>query len=137
VGTEGKLVIPVDPYHPKQFVKKSEYREEYTKKKSKPEIPIRIHPGSHPDSLEIPNCAPFPNSTYQDSYLPYAEKPPLQMKNQENIGMPASRMLGTSNYRDHFKWKSQRGVKREQPLKPDNNLAVGNQGIIFNGKSCY
>jgi hypothetical protein len=46
-------------------------------------------------------------------------------------------MLGTSNYRDHFKWKSQKMRKRELAHKPESTLAIGNQFVTFNGKSIY
>lgn len=45
--------------------------------------------------------------------------------------------MGTSSYRDNYKWNNKKPLQREKPIKPEDNLSVRNQTISFIGKSSY
>jgi hypothetical protein len=46
-------------------------------------------------------------------------------------------MLGTSVYRDNYKWKNKKDGKKSIAIIPENNLLVNSNAINFNGKSSY
>jgi hypothetical protein len=54
----------------------------------------------------------FLNTTYQNSYLPFSEKPEEKIKNIENLGVGGAKMVGTTVYRDNYKWKNEKKNKK-------------------------
>lgn len=68
-----KLDIPYNLYHPKQFIEKSEYQEEYYRKKAKQEKVVRAE--KKEDNLEIGGPA-LASTTYNNSYTPKYVPPP-------------------------------------------------------------
>lgn len=114
-----RVKAPANDFHPNQLVQKSEYREEYYRKKNKPEQQERGGPMPNNMSLGGPT---FAETTYGQSYTPKHSPPPKQIKNPENLGNSRMRMNATSSYKEAFKWNDRKHKPREQPIIRSNNL---------------
>ena len=131
-GKNQRVSAPQNKYDPQQIIPKSQYREDYPKKKNKSGLYSKGE--AMPNNLKLGGPS-FNSTTYNQSFTPKNSVPPKQIKNPENLSNSQMRMNTASSYQGAYKWNNRKPPARQQPIIRSNNLKTEPQP--FTGTSSY